>query len=77
MTTTPTPPSDNMFPKNPEAFSQVLSQLKTNPASIESYLISNWKEFPPKNYNETEDLLHFCMFNHNKCSKNVNFYYIQ
>lgn len=47
-------------PKNPAALTKVLSQFKSTPQKIESYLRSNWKEFPPKNEHDIEDLLHFC-----------------
>lgn len=51
----------NLNPKNPAAFTRVLSHLKENPQKIEEYLTTNWKDYPPKNTHDVEDLLHFCM----------------
>lgn len=53
--------SENLNPKNPAAFTKVLTHLQSNPQKIEEYLTSNWKDFPPKNEHDIEDLLHFCM----------------
>lgn len=38
-----------------------IEHFKTNPEHIEPYLATNWKDFPPKNTSDIEDLLHFCM----------------
>jgi hypothetical protein len=70
MAATPPTSSENLNPKNPAAFTQVLTQLQSNPQKIEGYLTTNWKEFPPKNEHDIEDLLHFCMlFRFHVCSK--------
>jgi hypothetical protein len=58
------PMGENLNPKNPAAFTRVLTHLQSNPQKIEEYLTSNWKDFPPKNEHDIEDLLHFCTLLH-------------